>query len=151
MEGKRPHAVYCTRACKTKASDRRRVEDGREAARNLERYEREADHRRAYAREYLQKNPEKMREVRLRRKGRLKTQGPGLLERDWIRLCRRYGGRCAYCDCRPQKLTQDHVIPLSRGGNHSIGNILPACTTCNSKKKTKFIVEWRRGAGKRRG
>ena len=28
MPGKRPHAVYCSRRCKTIASDRRRLDDG---------------------------------------------------------------------------------------------------------------------------
>lgn len=61
---------------------------------------------------------------------------------DWERLVSRFQGRCAYCgEKRP--LTQEHVIPLARGGRHSIGNILPACLTCNSSKGKKLLVEWR--------
>lgn len=50
MEGKRSHAVYCSRACKTKVSDARRVSDGRSKQRDRARYSREAKRRRAYAR-----------------------------------------------------------------------------------------------------
>jgi 5-methylcytosine-specific restriction endonuclease McrA len=35
----------------------------------------------------------------------------------------------------------DHVVPLSRGGRHSIGNIAPSCASCNLKKGFKYLVE----------
>lgn len=62
--------------------------------------------------------------------------------RDWRRLCLRFDDRCAYCGSR-SKLTQDHIIPIIRGGRHSIGNLLPACGSCNSSKGAKLLVEWR--------
>lgn len=69
--------------------------------------------------------------------------------RDWDRLVARHQGRCAYCGWAG-KLTEDHVVPLSRGGRHTIGNLLPACGSCNSSKGGRFLVEWRRpGTGKR--
>jgi len=52
---------------------------------------------------------------------------------------------CAYCGSKKQ-ITLDHVIPISRGGTHSIGNLLPACKSCNSKKHAKFITEWKKNA-----
>lgn len=39
----------------------------------------------------------------------------------------------------------DHVVPVSRGGWHAIGNILPACRSCNAKKQRRTIAEWRLG------
>lgn len=41
----------------------------------------------------------------------------------------------------------DHVIPLSRGGAHSIGNLLPAHNRCNLRKHDKLLSEldWYRG------
>lgn len=63
-------------------------------------------------------------------------------EQDWLRLCARYDNACAYCGTKA-KLTRDHVIPLVRGGRHSIGNLIPACGPCNSSKNKKFLVEWR--------
>ena len=60
---------------------------------------------------------------------------------DWMKLLRRHGFRCAYCSS-PCLLTMDHVVPLSRGGKHTIGNVLPACKVCNCKKSNKLLIEW---------
>ena len=36
--------------------------------------------------------------------------------------------------------TRDHVIPISKGGNNTKENIVPACGSCNSKKKDKILL-----------
>lgn len=63
--------------------------------------------------------------------------------RDVKRLFDRHRGCCAYCGKRPKHLELDHVIPLSRGGRHAIGNLLPACRRCNRSKHSRLLVEWR--------
>lgn len=35
---------------------------------------------------------------------------------------------------QPLAATVDHVIPRSRGGTHSLGNLVIACVPCNSAK-----------------
>jgi 5-methylcytosine-specific restriction endonuclease McrA len=45
---------------------------------------------------------------------------------------------CAYCGKSAKgHLTQDHITPLSQGGNHTLSNIVPACRSCNSKKNNR--------------
>lgn len=149
MAGKRPHAVYCSRSCKTAASDARRIEDGRAQQRDRARYEREGDHRRAYASQYLRDHPERMRAIRRKRKGQLKAGRFEFTERDWARMLVRFRHCCAYCGRRSDILQREHVIPLARGGRHSVGNIVPACPPCNYSKRTKFVSEWRYGARER--
>ena len=144
MEGKKSHAVYCNRACKTKASDRRRRESGAARERDRKRYASEAERRRAYARQYLKDNPEKMRAIRRNRKSRIKAERFLFTEKDWARMVARYRGCCAYCGRRPDTLHREHVIPVVRGGRHSVGNIVPACPGCNYRKKTKLLIEFRR-------
>jgi 5-methylcytosine-specific restriction endonuclease McrA len=61
-----------------------------------------------------------------------------LTRRQWESIKEAYGYRCAYCSKRPKRLTQDHIIPLSKGGNHTESNIVPCCRACNSKKKDKL-------------
>lgn len=66
--------------------------------------------------------------------------------RDVQRLFRRFGGSCFYCRTA-SATTVDHVIPLSRGGSNSIGNIVPACLSCNSRKNARTVMEWRCASG----
>ena len=65
---------------------------------------------------------------------------------DYQRLFNRYDGECAYCHVQlGDSFDWDHVVPVSRGGRHSVGNLVPACQTCNRSKGAKLLVEWRRG------
>lgn len=61
---------------------------------------------------------------------------------DLRRLFNRFKGKCAYCGADAQHV--DHVVPLARGGSNSIGNLLPACKSCNLSKHASLLIEWRR-------
>jgi 5-methylcytosine-specific restriction endonuclease McrA len=65
--------------------------------------------------------------------------------RDFVRLCQERGWRCAYCDkaLTPKTATEDHVVPLSRGGSDGIENIAPACISCNASKRATPAAEFR--------
>jgi 5-methylcytosine-specific restriction endonuclease McrA len=59
----------------------------------------------------------------------------------WEALKQRCRSRCVACN-RPEPhiiLTEDHIVPLSRGGSNDIENIQPLCQSCNSKKRTQII------------
>lgn len=69
---------------------------------------------------------------------RLAKIGAGrVLAEDWRKILEFFDYRCAYCLSRGGRLAMDHVIALSRGGEHSPENIVPACKYCNSKKGAK--------------
>lgn len=57
-------------------------------------------------------------------------------------LKKAWGYKCAYCNCTPTALTQDHVVPVTKGGEHTISNIVPACQSCNSAKGNRDVVEF---------
>lgn len=62
-----------------------------------------------------------------------------ILEKDLRRI---YSSPCINCGSKENQ-SLDHIIPLSRGGTHSIGNITTLCLTCNMKKHNRFFSEWR--------
>lgn len=59
--------------------------------------------------------------------------GPGVTPGQWAEILDLFGHRCAYC-LAPKALQRDHVIALSRGGEHSTANVVPACADCNNAK-----------------
>ena len=52
-------------------------------------------------------------------------------------------GVCHYCGGKfpPSELTMDHIVPLSRGGHSTKGNIAPCCKACNNNKKYTMPVD----------
>jgi 5-methylcytosine-specific restriction endonuclease McrA len=61
----------------------------------------------------------------------------------WLAMQNAYGHCCAYCkEQRKHSLTQDHIIPLSKGGNHTAQNIVPACLSCNTSKQAQSVEEF---------
>ena len=63
-------------------------------------------------------------------------------EKDWARMLARQGHACFYCSTVTD-LVPDHLIPLFRGGSHSVGNIVAACDFCNKQKGKKCLSEYR--------
>lgn len=49
---------------------------------------------------------------------------------------------CAYCGEVVEKVQQEHFIPLSKNGNYTKDNILPACGQCNQSKNNTSFDEW---------
>ena len=52
-------------------------------------------------------------------------------------------GVCHYCGKQvgAAKLTMDHVVPVSRGGRSTKGNVVPACDACNKTKTFRTPAE----------
>jgi 5-methylcytosine-specific restriction endonuclease McrA len=55
----------------------------------------------------------------------------------------RDGYLCQYCGRHAHDLTIDHVVPRSRGGEHSWENLVSACKPCNHRKGGKLLAEAR--------
>jgi len=94
----------------------------------------------AQERGYRAAHPEKAVIAYHKRRARLRGSAVFIItDKEVAKL---YASPCAYCG-KPSKHI-DHVVPLSRGGRHSIGNLVGACANCNLTKNSKFITEWKR-------
>ena len=111
-------------------------------ARNRAHYAANRSKRLRKAQEWIKSHPHEMAEHYRRRRAR-KVNAPlsDFTSAQWKAMLEHFQYRCQYCpeDCRQcatktHKLTQDHITPLSRGGAHTLANIVPCCQSCNSKK-----------------
>jgi 5-methylcytosine-specific restriction endonuclease McrA len=65
----------------------------------------------------------------------------------WRTVAERDGMNCTYCGVltvekhgdRRLWPTMDHVIPLSKGGAHSMDNAVLACWSCNTSKGNREV------------
>lgn len=92
--------------------------------------------------QYRRLNPEVYRASNAKRRARLYTNQISVSTLDIQRLKREYNYCCAYCKAPNSKdnpLQIDHKIPLSKGGTHSLRNLIPACRACNL---SKFVTDW---------
>lgn len=47
--------------------------------------------------------------------------------------------KCQYCSSPAENL--DHVVPRSKGGEHTWENVVAACRRCNSKKENRMAED----------
>lgn len=60
---------------------------------------------------------------------------------EWAEILATHDNRCKYCGrafSAEMPPTQDHVIPISKGGHHTKDNVVPACKPCNSRKRDRL-------------
>jgi 5-methylcytosine-specific restriction endonuclease McrA len=56
-------------------------------------------------------------------------------------LFARDGWRCVYCGSTGGRLTLDHVVPRSRGGDSVWENVVTSCAPCNLRKGDRTLEE----------
>lgn len=128
------------------------------------------DHREkslAYAKKYNKSHKEEQREYKknyqqteagritsricrhLRRARKAGAGGDGISAEQWQRIIVKQRNKCNMCKKRFAKsrlATIDHIIPLSKGGDHDASNIQALCKSCNNSKHAKIqkglIVSW---------
>jgi 5-methylcytosine-specific restriction endonuclease McrA len=90
--------------------------------------------------DWAKRNPQKRRNNENRRRTRAKQNGQ--LQVLPTELSRLYSSPCANCGSLNQ-IEADHIIPISRGGRHSVGNLQPLCRSCNASKRNRLMIEWK--------
>ena len=106
-----------------------------------------ADHRAersVYNHDYGQANHDRVLERSRKRRAISYGKSAFFTEEEFQAKFESLGRRCFYCK-RPlafSEATRDHYIPLTKGGDDSIDNIVPACANCNSHKRNKMPDEF---------
>jgi len=90
---------------------------------------------------YYQENPEKRALYKQRREARKRQLDSTLTFEQWEQIKQDFNHECAYCG-KENKLEQEHFLPLSKGGEYTHNNIVPACRSCNGSKGDKLFHEW---------
>lgn len=117
----------------------------REREYELNRYKQNPTKKIASASRYQKKYKEKKYAINHKRRAMLRGVEVHHTETEWIYMKEFYKNKCLRCyKSEPDIiLTKDHVIPLSKGGNNSIENIQPLCSSCNSSKGNRHTKDYR--------
>lgn len=132
---------------------KRNVEKVREAGRRQ--YANNVEHHRAVKNAWREANVEKIKAIQRTHRlnnlekfaekqhiRRAKMRLNGVYQVSAKELVKLYSSPCIACGTTEQ-VTIDHIIPIARGGRHSIGNLQPLCLTCNSSKNARTMAEWK--------
>jgi 5-methylcytosine-specific restriction endonuclease McrA len=118
---------------------------------------------REHARQYYEQNKDAIvTRVRQREQAECQTDDYKAMKkakRDWLKagdvtwhelreIYLRDGGACVYCGTPVSVVTRpasavgfDHVIPYSKGGQHTADNLVTCCVPCNSRKHNSLLDE----------
>lgn len=90
---------------------------------------------------YYQSHKEKFYLYNQIRRARKKQLPATLTKEQWSAIKDYFNNSCCYCG-RNLQLTQDHFIPLSKQGEYTLNNIVPACQHCNCSKNDSYFEDW---------
>lgn len=101
---------------------------------------------RAKQRAKYQANREIFITASMRTKARRRRAAGSHTTKEWLELLSRHEFRCAYCPAVLTRATaqRDHIVALARGGTNDISNIVPACTSCNNRKRCRSAEDFRK-------
>jgi len=94
-----------------------------------------------YTTKWRKKNPQKAYLIKMRHEYRKRGNDGLHTFFEWENLKAQYNWTCPCCHkSEPDViLTEDHIIPVSKGGSNNIENIQPLCRSCNSRKHTEIV------------
>jgi 5-methylcytosine-specific restriction endonuclease McrA len=108
-------------------------------------YRNNLEHARALNAIWAKSHPEDCQRYNANRRAKLAGASGSFTNDEFRALCREFDGSCAYCglqETETERLVPDHMLPLAKGGDNSIWNIIPACKRCNASKRDKTLEEY---------
>ena len=96
-----------------------------------------------YRKEYHKKNPDKAFNSQSKRRSLIEIQEDTFTKEQWLEMMEFFDWRCAYSgEILSNNRTIDHIVPLSKNGEHKAYNLVPMLKNLNSSKHTKDMLEW---------
>ena len=117
---------------------------------NRKYYKKNKNQLKKLSKEWRKKNIKRILFLNKKRMKRIKKIKGSHTYKEWENLKRKYNYRCALCRISKKELenkwkgtqfkelTEDHIVPISKGGTDFINNIQPLCISCNAKKRDKI-------------
>ena len=156
-------ACYCKKCCVKRSTEYYHAHREERLEYGNKYFENRREEHRKYTREYHAKNKErinakereriktpegreKSREHAAMRRARRKNARVGTMPNRYRAIIRKnQNNLCYYCGCDLSKTGEhlDHKQPLSRGGEHSMENIVLSCPACNMSKGAKTEEEFK--------
>lgn len=99
------------------------------------------EYHKKYSKKWAEGNREKRRNNQHKR--RVTKQNNGVFDILDKELNRILNSPCIICGST-KRIEIDHIVPISRGGRHSIGNLQPLCKSCNVSKSNRFMIEFKK-------
>jgi 5-methylcytosine-specific restriction endonuclease McrA len=126
---------------------------------NAQYYEEHLEETKRKAREYHHQHPDEVRTRRKaykstpvgrtnkrvahqRRRAIKKNADGNHTSAEWLAMLDWFGNVCLKCGT-VEDITEDHVIPLTKGGSNSIDNMQPLCRYCNVSKGNRSSADYR--------
>lgn len=90
---------------------------------------------------YYELNRERFIEYKQKRRSEENNLKADLTIEQWREILRLFDNECAYCGSK-ERLQQEHVIAVTKGGEYTFNNIIPSCKPCNISKSNREWFEW---------
>lgn len=131
-----------------KLKEKRKIYNKKNSKNNVDRVrrwrkknrEKHRENNRRYNKKHLEKERLRQKIKEAKRRDKISEKSFNILPKEIKRI---YSSSCVFCGSK-ENIAADHIIPISKGGRTSIGNLQPLCKTCNSSKGSKLMVEWKR-------
>lgn len=139
-----------------KEYDKQRYEKNKEEIKefNKQKYEKNKEYFKQYyennkeeilekCKQWRENNPEKQFNKCTKRRQLEESQGNGITKEQWYEMMEFFEWKCAYSGVVLNKnRTIDHIIPLSKGGEHEVWNCVPMHRNYNTSKHANDMLEW---------
>ncbi len=80
-----------------------------------------------------------------KRRAKKRNQIYSLTKNDITKIYQRDKNKCVYCgdsDKTKGNIHLDHIVPVSKGGDWSVINMVVSCRSCNVRKKDNDVLKW---------